>query len=133
LIEEVSVVFHSAATVKFDEDLTKAVKLNVVAVFTIMELCKKIKKTAGKFCYFLSVLYFLPFLIEVIHYLYLQALVHVSTAYSNTQFKHISEEIYSMNVDPLGIVGLCEVSSILTNEDTDSFFLENGSLCTKQS
>ena len=37
-------MFHSAATVKFDEDLTKAVKLNVVAVFTIMELCKEMQK-----------------------------------------------------------------------------------------
>ena len=43
MIEEVSVVFHSAATIKFDEDLTKAVNLNVVAVFTI-EICKKMKK-----------------------------------------------------------------------------------------
>ena len=52
LIEEVSVVFHSAATVKFDEDLTKAVKLNVVAVFTIMELCKKMKKLQESFVHF---------------------------------------------------------------------------------
>ena len=44
LVEEVSVVFHSAATIKFDEDLTKAVQLNVVAVFTIIEICKKMKK-----------------------------------------------------------------------------------------
>ena len=44
LIEEVSVVFHSAATIKFDEDLTKAVNLNVVAVFTITNICKKMKK-----------------------------------------------------------------------------------------
>ena len=44
MIEEVSVVFHCAATIKFDEDLTKAVNLNVVAVFTIIEICKKMKK-----------------------------------------------------------------------------------------
>ena len=44
LIEEVSVVFHSAATIKFDEDLTKAVNLNVVAVFTIIEICKRMRK-----------------------------------------------------------------------------------------
>ena len=114
MTEEVSVVFHSAATVKFDEDLTKAVKLNVVAVFTIMELCKKMKKLEESFCSFLSLLYFLPFLIEDMYYLYLQALVHFSTAYSNTQFKHISEEIYSMNGDPLAIVDMCKVSSIFT-------------------
>ena len=57
LIEEVSVVFHSAATVKFDEDLTKAVKLNVVAVFTIMELCKKMKRLQESFIIFHTNLY----------------------------------------------------------------------------
>ena len=36
-------MFHSAATIKFDEDLTKAVNLNVVAVFTMIELCKKMR------------------------------------------------------------------------------------------
>ena len=44
LTEEVSIVFHSAATVRFDEDLTKSVDLNVVAVFTIMDICRKMKK-----------------------------------------------------------------------------------------
>ena len=44
LTEEVAIVFHSAATVKFDEDLTKAVDLNVVSVFTIMDICRKMKK-----------------------------------------------------------------------------------------
>jgi len=38
----------------------------------------------------------------------LQALVHVSTAYCNTQFKHISEEIYHLNGDPVGIIDLCK-------------------------
>jgi len=82
LVEEVSVVFHSAATIKFDEDLTKAVNLNVVAVFTIIDICKKMKK--------------------------LEALVHISTAYCNTQFDHISEEINNMNGDPVGIIDLCK-------------------------
>ena len=44
LAEEVSIVFHSAATVRFDEDLTKSVDLNVVAVFTIIDICRKMKK-----------------------------------------------------------------------------------------
>jgi len=82
LIDNVSVVFHSAATIKFDEELTKAVNLNVVAVFTIMEICKKMKK--------------------------LQALVHISTAYCNPQLKHIPEEIINNNGDPVGIIDLCK-------------------------
>ena len=44
MIGEVSVVFHSAATIKFDEELTKAVNLNVVAVYTIIEICKRMKR-----------------------------------------------------------------------------------------
>ena len=44
LLTEVSVVFHSAATIRFDEKLTEAVKLNVVAVQTILELAKRMKK-----------------------------------------------------------------------------------------
>jgi fatty acyl-CoA reductase len=49
LTEEVSIVFHSAATVRFDEDLTKSVDLNVVAVFTIMDICRKMKNLEVKF------------------------------------------------------------------------------------
>jgi len=82
LTEEVNVVFHCAATIKFDEDLTKSVSLNVVSVFTILKLCKKMKK--------------------------LQAVIHVSTAYCNTQYEYISEEIYSTNGDPLGVIDLCK-------------------------
>lgn len=44
LVEEVNIVFHSAATVKFDEDLTKSVAMNVEAVFSLIDLCKKMRK-----------------------------------------------------------------------------------------
>jgi hypothetical protein len=40
-VSEVSIVFHSAATVKFDEELTKSVAMNVGAVLSIVNLCKK--------------------------------------------------------------------------------------------
>ena len=33
----------------------------------------------------------------------------MSTAYCNTQFKQISEEINTKNGDPLGIIELCKV------------------------
>ena len=52
MVEDVSGVFHSAATIKFDEYLTKAVNLNVVAVFTIMEICKKMKKLQARFMHY---------------------------------------------------------------------------------
>ena len=41
LTETVNVVFHCAATVRFDEDLTKSVAMNVAAVLAIVNLAKK--------------------------------------------------------------------------------------------
>ena len=43
LTESVNVVFHCAATVRFDEDLTKSVAMNVSAVLAIIDLAKKMK------------------------------------------------------------------------------------------
>ena len=43
MTESVNVVFHCAATVRFDEDLTKSVAMNVEAVFAIIDLAKKMK------------------------------------------------------------------------------------------
>jgi hypothetical protein len=45
-----------------------------------------------------------------------KALVHISTAYCNVQLKHISEEIYSENGDPEGIIDLCKVSCIFSEK-----------------
>jgi len=43
LTEEVSVVFHSAATVKFDEKLKLSINVNVQGTKRIVELCKRMK------------------------------------------------------------------------------------------
>jgi fatty acyl-CoA reductase len=67
LIDEVGVIFHSAATIRFNEKLTEAVNLNVVAVQTLMQIAKKMKK--------------------------LEALVQVSTAYCNTELSKVPEEV----------------------------------------
>ena len=103
LTDEVSVVFHSAATINFDEKLTKAVNLNVGAVFTILEICKKMKKLEVIFSLFSR---------STLIFLILQALVHISTAYSNPQLKTINEEIYTTNTDPVGMMELCKVMII---------------------
>ena len=57
LINEVSVVFHSAATVRFDEELAKAVQMNLEGTRLIVELSRRM--------------------------INLTAIVHVSTAYSH--------------------------------------------------
>lgn len=39
---QVSIVFHSAATLKFDEELQKAVEQNVLSVIRLMDICDKL-------------------------------------------------------------------------------------------
>jgi len=82
LAEEVNIVFHSAATVKFDEELTKSVAMNVEAVFSLIDLAKKMRK--------------------------LESLVHVSTAYCNCDRKYINEEIYPPPGNPRGVIQMCK-------------------------
>lgn len=67
LQEKVNIVFHSAASVKFDAPLKDNLRDNVYGTRSIVALCKTIKN--------------------------LQGLVHVSTAYSNCQSRDIAETI----------------------------------------
>jgi fatty acyl-CoA reductase len=74
LADNVSVVFHSAATVRFDETLRVAMRMNVVAVKKMLQLCYKLPK--------------------------LEALVHVSTAYAYCDRNYIAEHVYDPPVLP---------------------------------
>ncbi|KAK2719282.1 hypothetical protein QYM36_004931, partial [Artemia franciscana] len=66
--KNVSIVFHSAATVRFDEPLKNAVELNVKGVKRMLAVCKKLEN--------------------------LEVLVHVSTAYVNSTRSELNETIY---------------------------------------
>lgn len=44
LLDSVSIVFNSAATVKFDEELKTAVQLNVKGPRELLSICRKMKK-----------------------------------------------------------------------------------------
>ncbi|CAF4893804.1 unnamed protein product [Pieris macdunnoughi] len=68
LINEVSYVFHSAASVKFVAPLHDLLNINVKGTERVLSLCKCMKK--------------------------LEVLVHVSTAYSNTHSAFIEEKVY---------------------------------------
>ena len=83
LAENVNIVFHSAATIRFDEDLDKSVSMNIKAVSTVLSLAREMK--------------------------HLEALVDVSTAYCNCDLKYIEEKIYKAPVDPHAIIDLCRV------------------------
>ncbi|KAF6210890.1 hypothetical protein GE061_014002 [Apolygus lucorum] len=78
LCSQVTIVFHSAATVKFNEKLQDAVKLNTMGTQSVIELCKDMAK--------------------------LQAVVHVSTAYSNANRVHVDEKVYPPPASPIGVV-----------------------------
>lgn len=69
----VTIIFHSAATVKFIEPLNVAVQNNVISVEHLIELASRLPN--------------------------LEALVHVSTAYSNCDRKRVDEVFYEKPID----------------------------------
>lgn len=68
IFDNVSVVFHCAATVRFDERLRDAIQMNVVGTQRLLRLCDKMKK--------------------------LDAFVHASTAYCNCDRTRVMETVY---------------------------------------
>lgn len=73
LIREVSIVFHVAATVRFDEKMELAVAINVRSPKDAINLSKEMLK--------------------------LKAFIHVSTAYANCPQNHIEEKFYDPPMD----------------------------------
>jgi len=65
---EVNIVIHSAATVRFDEQLRKAVKINVIALQDMLKMSQEMSN--------------------------LKAFVHISTAYSNCAGRKVVDEIF---------------------------------------
>lgn len=56
LEQKVHIVFHSAATIRFDEPLRVAVQMNVVAVRKMLALCRKLDHLeVSSFSFFLNI------------------------------------------------------------------------------
>ncbi|XP_063619039.1 putative fatty acyl-CoA reductase CG5065 [Cydia splendana] len=68
LLNNVSVVFHSAATVKLNEPLRVAVAINLEGTIKVLALCKRMQN--------------------------IRAFVYVSTAYTNTDQQVVEERVY---------------------------------------
>ena len=68
LTERVDVIFHSAATVKFEEEIKAAVEMNVEGTRKVLELAKKMR--------------------------HLQSLTHISTAYCHCHLEQVEERVY---------------------------------------
>ncbi|XP_066593728.1 putative fatty acyl-CoA reductase CG5065 isoform X2 [Prorops nasuta] len=82
LTQRVNIVFHSAATVRFDEPLKVAVNLNTRGTDRIIELCKNMNN--------------------------LVSVIHVSTAYSNADQTDVREMIYTSKLRPYTAIDMCE-------------------------
>jgi len=83
LAREVSVVFHSAATVKFDEDFSKSVCMNIEGTLAVIDLARKMGSNLASF-------------------------VHVSTAYSHCYLPTIDEQFYDIEWSPDDILEIAK-------------------------
>ncbi|OXA38974.1 putative fatty acyl-CoA reductase CG5065 [Folsomia candida] len=86
LTETVSVVIHSAASVKFNEPIKVALNINYHGTARILELCHE-----------------MPLL---------TSFVHVSTAYSNCDLEHVPEKIVPSTVRPEDIDALSDEDAV---------------------
>ncbi|XP_037701158.1 fatty acyl-CoA reductase 2 isoform X2 [Choloepus didactylus] len=82
LLSCTNIVFHCAATVRFDDSLRHAVQLNVTATQQLLLMASQMPK--------------------------LEAFIHISTAFSNCNLKHIDEVIYPCPVEPKKIIDSME-------------------------
>ncbi|GAB1866827.1 Fatty acyl-CoA reductase [Camponotus japonicus] len=82
LIQRVNIVFHIAATVRFNEPLKIAVNLNTRGTDRMLDLCRHMTK--------------------------LISVIYVSTAYSNADQQEIKESIYTTEIKPYTVIDMCE-------------------------
>uniref|UniRef100_A0A2K6RYA1 Fatty acyl-CoA reductase n=1 Tax=Saimiri boliviensis boliviensis TaxID=39432 RepID=A0A2K6RYA1_SAIBB len=82
LLSCTNIIFHCAATVRFDDTLRHAVQLNVTATQQLLLMASQMPK--------------------------LEAFIHISTAFSNCNLKHIDEVIYPCPVEPKKIIDSLE-------------------------
>lgn len=78
--KEVSVIIHSAATIRFDEPLRRATRINVTATKRVLDLASQVRD--------------------------LKAFIHVSTAYCNRVKDDIKEKVYSETISPEKLIEL---------------------------
>lgn len=81
-MSNVSIVFHSAASVRFDDPLPEAVIMNTRGTREVMFFCEKLKL--------------------------LKVVVHVSTTYCNPSIRVVSEKVYPAEADWKATIKLAE-------------------------
>ncbi|XP_050598495.1 putative fatty acyl-CoA reductase CG5065 isoform X1 [Bombus affinis] len=82
LLEKVNIVFHAAATVRFNEPLHVAVNVNTKGTLRVIELWNELKHPIS--------------------------FVHVSTAFSNANLHEIEEKVYTTSLKPSEVIDMCD-------------------------
>ncbi|XP_020723448.1 fatty acyl-CoA reductase 1 isoform X1 [Bombus terrestris] len=82
LVEKVNIVFHVAATVRFNEPLHVAVNVNTKGTARVIQLWNEVR--------------------------YPISFVHVSTAYSNANLHEILEKVYTTSLKPSEVIDMCD-------------------------
>ncbi|CAI6356237.1 unnamed protein product [Macrosiphum euphorbiae] len=100
LVENISVIFHVAASVRFDEPIRDATIMNVRGTREVVQLAKQMK--------------------------HLEVLLHVSTAYCNCIRENVEEKVYESPIGWREAISIAEnldptLSSILTKKFLGSF------------
>ncbi|XP_037507482.1 fatty acyl-CoA reductase 1 [Rhipicephalus sanguineus] len=90
LVDEVSMVFHLAATIRPNETFKQAVQLKVLGTRRILDLCKQMRS--------------------------LCALVHVSTVYSNWGKKEVHEMVYQTPIETHKVIEATQYANVETTE-----------------
>ncbi|XP_048269751.1 fatty acyl-CoA reductase 1-like [Bombus terrestris] len=82
LLEKVNIVFHAAATVRFNEPLHVAVNVNTKGTLRVIELWNELRHPIS--------------------------FVHVSTAFSNANLHEIEEKVYNTSLKPSEVIDMCD-------------------------
>ncbi|KAL6437913.1 hypothetical protein ACFW04_004313 [Cataglyphis niger] len=82
---QVSIVFHLAATVRFDEKIKTSAMINIIATNVILDIAK--------------------------HMLNLKSFIHVSTLYANCHMKYIKECFYMYPIDHKDLIAFTRTLS----------------------
>ena len=98
LCEHVNVVFHVAASVRFDDPLKECVSYNVLGTKSVIDLCHSIKQ--------------------------LDSLVHVSTAYAYCQMSRSEERLYPLKASPSQVIDVCKWMDDATLKQSSEFLMD---------
>ncbi|XP_014480912.1 PREDICTED: putative fatty acyl-CoA reductase CG5065 [Dinoponera quadriceps] len=92
LIREISIVFHLAASVRFNNDIKVATIINVIGTRAMLDLAKCMPN--------------------------LKSFIHVSTVFTNCHIKHIEERFYEYVINPEKLITLIRTSTENTINET---------------